>query len=231
MKIDFTKLSAPFAPDKVSWRVGATSKDKSKGLALAYLDARDVMERLDEVCGPGLWQTRYPHVGNKTCCEIGIYSAELEAMIWKSNGAGDTDVEGEKGAFSDAFKRAAVLWGIGRYLYDLGNVWVELQSRGKSFVIKDQEKPKLAKVLQNLQSGKAAEGSPFTKPEPTEDEINTRYSDILTAIDNAETVDELDRISKDQATPLWPHLAGPERKTINDNGAARKAKLTQKEAA
>jgi hypothetical protein len=48
----------------------------------------------------------------------------------KADGAGDTDVEPEKGALSDAFKRAAVRWGIGRYLYGIGPVWVSLEPEG-----------------------------------------------------------------------------------------------------
>jgi hypothetical protein len=51
--------------------------------------------------------------------------------VWKANGAGETQVEGKKGEYSDAFKRAAVMWGIGRYLYDLPNVWVNLDQYGK----------------------------------------------------------------------------------------------------
>lgn len=118
------QLKAPFPPDSISWRVGATNKDKTKGIALAYIDARDVMNRFDEVCGIN-WQCRYSHVTDKgVVCEIGV---KLDGeWLWRSNGAGETDVEGEKGALSDAFKRAAVLWGVGRYLYDLPNTWVEL---------------------------------------------------------------------------------------------------------
>ena len=115
------ELLKPFPVDRIHWRCGATTKDKSKGIALAYIDARDVMHRLDEVIGIGGWQCRYPFEG---CCEIGI---EFEDnWIWKSNGAGQSDIEGEKGQYSDAFKRAGVMWGIGRYLYALPNVWVEL---------------------------------------------------------------------------------------------------------
>lgn len=118
------QLKAPFPPDAISWRVGATNKDKTKGIALAYIDARDVMRRFDEVCGLD-WQCRYSHVTDKgVVCEIGI---KIDGeWRWRSNGAGETDVEGEKGAMSDAMKRAAVLWGVGRYLYDLPNEWVEL---------------------------------------------------------------------------------------------------------
>jgi hypothetical protein len=125
--MDFDKLRAPFPPERVSWRVGSTTADKKKGMALAYIDARDVMQRLDDVCGPGGWQNTYPHANGKTVCAIGIKVGE--DWIWKSNGAGDSDVEAEKGALSDAFKRAAVLWGIGQYLYDLDSPWVTLDTK------------------------------------------------------------------------------------------------------
>lgn len=114
-------LSAPFNPTEISWRVGSTNKAKDKGMALAYLDARSIMERLDSVVGPENWQARYPFPG---CCEVGIKVGN--EWVWKANGAGQTDIEGEKGQYSGAFKRAAVLWGIGRYLYDLPSPWVEL---------------------------------------------------------------------------------------------------------
>ena len=35
----YEKLKAPFPADKISWRIGATSKDKTKGIPLAYIDA------------------------------------------------------------------------------------------------------------------------------------------------------------------------------------------------
>jgi len=115
------KLMMPFPVNKINWRVGATNRDKTKGIALAYIDARDVMHRLDDVVGMENWQCRYPFPG---CCDIGI---RIDGdWMWKANGAGETQVEGEKGMYSDSFKRAAVMWGIGRYLYALPNVWVEL---------------------------------------------------------------------------------------------------------
>lgn len=142
----FERLRAPFPPDRVSWRIGSTTQDKKKGMALAYIDARDVMDRLDEVVGPGNWQDRYPHAAGKTVCEIDIY-IEGRGWVTKSDGAGDSDVEAEKGALSDAFKRAAVRWGIGRYLYDVASVWVEIEAAGRSFKIKDSEHARLSKLL------------------------------------------------------------------------------------
>jgi hypothetical protein len=143
--VDLSKLKEPFPPAAISWRVGSTTSDKKRGLAFAYIDARDVQDRLDAVCGVAGWQCSFPHANGKTVCSIGIKIGD--EWIWKANGAGDTDVEAQKGALSDAFKRAAVMWGIGRYLYDVETPWVEIEPAGKSFKIKASEYPKLTKVL------------------------------------------------------------------------------------
>lgn len=120
--IDLKALASEFERGVVHWRAQTLTKNKDKALALAYLDARDVQDRLDEVCGPANWQTEYTETAKgRIICRIGI---RIEGdWVWKSDGAGDTAVEGEKGGISDAFKRAAVHWGIGRYLYRLDAVW------------------------------------------------------------------------------------------------------------
>lgn len=141
-------LRAPFRADQIYWRIGATTADKSRGMALAYIDARAVMDRLDEVCGPENWQKRYSHADAKTICEIGIKIGN--EWVWKADGAGDTDHEAAKGALSDAFKRAGVVWGIGRYLYDLSSPWVEIEQAGKSYKIKPAELTRLAKMIETL---------------------------------------------------------------------------------
>lgn len=124
----FDQLSAPFPPDAIHWRAQTVTKDGGKALALAYIDARDVMDRLDSVCGPANWRDSYVETPKgRTLCTLEI-RVDGE-WIAKSDGAGDTDVEGEKGSISDALKRAAVKWGIGRYLYDLGNVWAPCESK------------------------------------------------------------------------------------------------------
>jgi hypothetical protein len=129
----YLALKRPFDYKRISWRVGATKKDDKgtpvSGIALAYIDARDVMQRLDDVFGLN-WQCRYTHADKKTICEIGVLIDNT--WVWRANGAGDSDIEAEKGATSDAFKRAAVLFGIGRYLYELPNVWCPLKVHGKS---------------------------------------------------------------------------------------------------
>ena len=190
--IDFAKLTAPFSPDDIHWRVGATTQDKKKGMALAYMDARAVMDRLDAVCGPGGWQCRYPHANGKTVCEIGLLIGDN--WIWKADGAGDTDHEAEKGALSDAFKRAAFRWGIGRYLYDLTSPWVEIEQYGKSYKIKESEHAKLRGLLgggsAGPKRGKEAAATPSAdSPPPTPAQKAKAWADAaLLEIAGLETI-------------------------------------------
>ena len=134
-------LKRPFPASAISWRAGATNAKKNGGkpnkcIALAYIDARDVMERLDYVFGSN-WQCSYSHADKKTICEISVL---IDGQwIKRANGAGDSDIEAEKGAISDAFKRAAVMFGIGRYLYNIPNTWVECDEWGH--IVKPPELP------------------------------------------------------------------------------------------
>lgn len=124
----FDKLSAPFPHEAIHWRAQTLTGDGTKALALAYLDARDVMDRLDAVCGPAGWQSSVTETpSGRVLCRLEIRHGD--DWIAKTDGAGATAVEGEKGGISDALKRSAVLWGIGRYLYDIGNVWAPCESR------------------------------------------------------------------------------------------------------
>ena len=155
----FEQLASPFDPSEVDWRVGSVTKKDTpnpEGMALAYIDARTVMDRLDTVCGPAGWQNRYVMEGSKTVCEIGIKCGE--EWVWKADGAGDSDVEAEKGALSDAFKRAAVRWGVGRYLYNLKSPWVPVKPFGKSFVIAKEAQSQLDALLRG--------NKPASRPEP-----------------------------------------------------------------
>ena len=112
-------LKRPFPINKLRWRKGGGSKE------LVYITARDVMDRLDEVCGIDGWQTEFDYIGDRMICKLYVcfHSKGLEVSEWdkewitKSDGADDSNIEGAKGGISDALKRAAVQFGIGRYLY------------------------------------------------------------------------------------------------------------------
>jgi hypothetical protein len=146
----FDLLAAPFPAECISWRVGPTNERSRKpdqalrGQPLAYIDARTVMDRLDSVVGFTNWQCNYtPGVGTSIVCNIGI---NIGQWIWKADGAGPSDMEADKGALSDAFKRAAVRFGIGRYLYELHAPWIVLELHGKSGVIPDADYANLEKL-------------------------------------------------------------------------------------
>lgn len=154
--MDISKLKEPFKTEQVRWRVGSTNKksivyktgDKNakatKGIALCYVNARDVEDRLDEVVGSENWSTRYEYSGGTCLCYLTING------VTKANGSGDTDIEAEKGAISKAFVRAGSSWGIGRYLYNAENIWVELDEYGK---IKSGEYKKLDAMHAKISKG------------------------------------------------------------------------------
>lgn len=132
-------LKRPFPAEKVHWRIGATNVDKDGNLkwgdspvgqAMCYIDARDVMKRLDELF-PMQWQDIYSHAGEVYICQIGIKVGE--EWLWRANGAGNTGFEPEKGGMSDAFKRAAVQWGIGQYLYRIPAEWRTIHKPGRDW--------------------------------------------------------------------------------------------------
>lgn len=137
-------LAKPFAPEDLEWRLQNTIEEKMRGLAVPYVTNRAIQNRLDEVCGPENWYNDFKpwHSNGKKeaqLCGIAIYF-EGRGFITKWDGAEDSDIEAVKGGLSDSMKRAAVQWGIGRVLYDLNTVWVEIEKRGRSFVIKDSER-------------------------------------------------------------------------------------------
>ena len=135
------ELRAPFPKDSLKWRVGATSRDKTRCMALAYMDARMVMRRLDDVVGEANWSTNVFMASDGRCvCKLTIVFRADGIEVERSDASGFTQNGGRKGfgygdmvkgATSEAFKRAAAQFGIGRYLYDLEAKWVPYDERTK----------------------------------------------------------------------------------------------------
>ncbi len=137
------ELAAPFAPEAVHWRVGTVSRDKKTGMALAYINARDVMDRLDTVIGPADWSDSYAVYTDRVVCTLSLWIGG--AWVSKADGAGKTAVQADKGTLSDAFKRAAVKWGVGRYLYRLESPWVALVQ--EKYINYNKEGDRLLRIL------------------------------------------------------------------------------------
>lgn len=136
------ELKAPFHPDDIEWRVGSTTKDKTKGLALAYITNRAIQNRLDDVFGIAGWKNEFRDwKGSGVLCGLSCFVNDQWITKW--DGAEETNMEATKGGISDAMKRAGYQWGIGRYLYKLESQWVEIDPRGSSYVIRPGKEPKL----------------------------------------------------------------------------------------
>ena len=177
----FEEFGKPFPASDVSWRLQYVDKDKMQGFAVPYLDARAIANRLDEVVGQHNWKDTYIPwhncvVEEKTkssqLCTISIYDEERGIWIDKTDGAEDTDTEPIKGGLSDAFKRAAVKWNIGRYLYSFEPVWVTAEKRGRAFVIAKSENGKLETAynttVARLFGTEAPKGTTTTTPPPAQ---------------------------------------------------------------
>ena len=144
-------LGKPFDAKDVSWRLQYIDKEKLQGFAVPYLDARAISERLDSVVGQLRWKDSYTpwHSADKKSsqlCTIFIYDDELKEWIGKTDGAENSDIEPVKGGLSDAFKRAAVKWNIGRYMYSFEAVWVKAQKKGSSYIVDPGEKTRLEEI-------------------------------------------------------------------------------------
>ena len=162
-------LAAPFEHSDIEWRLQWNDDEKGSGLAVPYVTNRAIQNRLDKVLGVGGWRNEYipwHNDGKKSSqiCGISIYFEERREWITKHDGAEDSDIEPVKGGLSDSMKRAAVQWGIGRYLYSAETVFVQTEKRGKTSCIKRSEQAKLDAAHQALVAkmfGKAE----VTKPE------------------------------------------------------------------
>ncbi|WP_104990740.1 single-stranded DNA-binding protein DdrA [Deinococcus sp. NW-56] len=118
------RLQAPFPAHLVGWKPQAFNGERTRALLLAYVDARAVQDRLDAICPDG-WSfeievipgTQHPTVKGRLTV-LGVTREDIGE-------AGEGEYGTLKAASSDALKRCAVQFGIGRYLYDLPKQWAD----------------------------------------------------------------------------------------------------------
>lgn len=113
----FALLASPFEPGEVKHRPAGG------GRQLSYITARTVMNRLDTVLGPESWWDSYEASEKSVLCRLTIRLPDGQELTKADAGgyAGMADSgDDDKSGYSDAFKRAAVKFGIGRHLYGDG---------------------------------------------------------------------------------------------------------------
>lgn len=127
------ELKAPFDPNDIEWRIQQsgstvnkqTGEKKYWAMVLAYVNNRAIMDRLDEVFGIDGWMNEYKEAPDGgILCGISINTGDNWITKW--DGADKTNIEATKGGLSNSMKRAAVQFGIGRYLYKLESNFVNL---------------------------------------------------------------------------------------------------------
>lgn len=110
--LKFRNLNA----DEIEIRVTDTATKGTCSLLL-YQNARVAMNILDETVGKFGWSNRYQEIKGNLYCSIGIYDKNIGDWVWKEDTGIESSFDATKGEASDAFKRSAVKWGIGRELY------------------------------------------------------------------------------------------------------------------
>ncbi|WP_420596491.1 Rad52/Rad22 family DNA repair protein [Deinococcus sp.] len=118
------RLQAPFPAHLVSWRAGAFAQGHQRALLLAYIDARAVQDRLDAIC-PDAWSFEMEIIAGASRPTVKGRLTVLGVVREDIGEAGEGDLGTLKAAASDAIKRCAVQFGIGRYLYDLPKLWAD----------------------------------------------------------------------------------------------------------
>ncbi len=128
-------LSAPFERTEVKYKPGVVSGNRA--LALHYVDARVIQDRLDHVLGVAGWQDEYEVLADgSVVCRLRLRLGGEWITKMDVGGPSEQPDEGDrrKAAFSDALKRAAVKFGIGRYLYRLPQQWCDYDPQKRRFV-------------------------------------------------------------------------------------------------
>lgn len=175
------------------WKIQSVTKD-GKASCVAYIDARDVMKLLDEEVGIGKWQDKFDTTSKYLICSIGI-KIDNE-WIWKSDTGADMLSEKvdesihDKGLFSDAFKRAAVKWGVGRFLYDLDIQWIKVNAYKKPLDDEGRQVYDLTKYLNDRLMKKDGANLPPKSTNIANEAKKIKIKNLVDKIDKPKTADE-----------------------------------------
>ena len=134
------RLEEPFASNEVKWIVKATSRDGRKGRVVPYADPRAYTDRLNQVFTASGWTRQYTvhtlspitRVKKDKVIQTGKVMVTCVVSITgfgTHTGSGEEWAEDENAltsAEAQAFKRACSCFGLGRYFYDFGEMWVEI---------------------------------------------------------------------------------------------------------
>lgn len=144
----FAEFRKPLTADEIEWKIATNNEEKAT--VVPYIDNRAVLNRLDKVFGVDGWQNVFMACEKGFLCGLSIMVAGQWITKW--DGAGVTDIEPVKGGISDAQKRAAHQWGLGRELYSYPTVHL-IWKDGKGKFIPYNILPRLRKMVEMIIAG------------------------------------------------------------------------------
>jgi hypothetical protein len=213
--MDWHALRIPFNVADVDFRPGATTKDKTKAIGLAYVDKRIYEDRLDDLIGPGNWSVEYRQLGDKGI----ICRLIIDNVVREDVGEFATDdVASFPTAVAQAFKRACSSFGLGRYLYSLPQVWAEYDADRRRFTDNGMGQLRASLNGNHKQSDKPAQAKTAAvtpKPRPateiSADRLIQRIETLLLqAVDvgaEVELPNDWQRLNVTELTSLGTRLA------------------------
>ena len=209
-QVNFEGLHAPFNPNDVEFRPGATTKDKTKAIGLAYVDKRIYEDRLDNIVGIENWSVEYRHLGdNAIICRLTIAGVVREDVGEFSK----DDVASFPTAVAQAFKRACSSFGLGRYLYSLPQVWAEYDAERRSFTQNGMAHLRKSS-FQQFQAYPKTEDKPkqVTESKPVSvDKLVARIEELLLKAEDVgaevHMPDNWQKLSVDELTKLGKQLS------------------------
>lgn len=164
----------------IKFRVGSCNKAKTRYLVLPYIDARDCMDRLDQV----FWYSRqriHKDIWWKSYCSVWIYNGK--DWIYKEDVGEKTKVAQEKWEASDAFKRACVNRWLWRFLYTMPSINITSQEVDENkysitAFVKTKYKDVLTKRVKEYNAN-IDEKSKYEQSDDIENETNTSIDEVI----------------------------------------------------
>lgn len=213
------RLQAYFPPEDLEFKPDRFIQIQGglKAVMLAYVTNRAIQQRLDDVCGPGNWRNEYERWnGTGVLCTISLRfectPGEQERWVSKRDGADESKIEATKGGLSNAMKRCAVQWGIGRYLYRFPDSFCDaVEVSGKNRLKKWGDRPSIPQQFMpegtkpqpkpngngNGSSQPAPQGNGGAKPKPNGARQSLDPPAVTRSAGNRELVCDLNDISEE----------------------------------
>jgi hypothetical protein len=197
IEAQLARLEDPFDPREIKWRVTHTTRDGSRGAVVAFADPRAYSDRLNQIFTPGGWTRTYQvstvssltRMKKDKLIQTGKVLVTCTVTIAGLGAHADSGEEwadeenAMTSALAQAFKRACVCFGLGRYLYNFAEMWVPLNEKRQPMTFPQLPKWALPKVFGG--GGRAYPARPVAAPRgPIDHKMTARIEGFRRVLGN-----------------------------------------------